>query len=175
MLLLIVLHALTLPFRRPPPRGGRPLRFVEAGLYLLLVLSVAGLAATAYLGVEPFREGGRMRGWLLWLHLAVAGPFTVLAPLVALVLAEAHRFGPAPRRGEGPLRRYSPATALSFWLLMAGTAVCLGSILLAMQDWYGTEMQELLLSTHRYSSLAVVGGLALHFHLAIFLRRRRAV
>jgi hypothetical protein len=93
----------------------------------------------------------RMHGWMLILHMSVAGLFAVTLTALAILWAEQSTFG----RPE-PDNRFFTGEKVAFWLtLVAGLATIL-SAMLGMMSWFGTPGQIALLNIHRYSALALL-------------------
>lgn len=149
----------------------RRLGFIGGLVYLGLLVSVAVLSATALYSTIP---SGHMSGWLLWVHLVAAGVFIVLLPLAALLWAESCRFGGVTDPVGGTAPRFARLTRFSFWVLLVGGLLSLGTMMASMLKLFDTEAIRTLIAIHRYSGLAVTSGILLHLYSVCLARVRRA-
>lgn len=118
---------------------------------LVTLLCVAALATTSFFTIFRF---GAMHGWWLLAHMFASGAFIAILPILALTFAI---------RSEG-----SWLSKFSFWLLLVGGVIVIGTMLLSMFPIYGTDTLLDLITAHRYAGLLVVTV------LVIFLISRRS-
>jgi hypothetical protein len=136
----------------------------EKLLYCVTILAVGTLAGTSFYSVIAI---GVLERWLLLVHMTAAGMFVAVLPLIALTWASACRFGgaaAAAKTDAAPALRFLWLTKMAFWLLLFGGLLSIGSMLLSMLHWQGTEGLIDLLNVHRYSSLLVVVATIVHFY-----------
>lgn len=171
--LFIVLHFLFVGIRRiRSPLPGRTMGWFERLVYAAVVLSAGALAFTAFVSIV---RAGHMGGWMLWWHLGIAAVFVAALPLMTLAMGEDHlwRCGCSTDGGEAMPRRFTCGAKMSFWVIVAGGLVTMGSMLANMLPLNGTEGQRLWIAVHRWSALAVVVAVVLHLYLVLVGRRAR--
>jgi hypothetical protein len=134
----------------------------EIFLYLMMLLSVIMLAATAF---YPMLRHEHLKGWGLFVHMIWAGFFVFLLPALALTWCEASRFETGRQRAAVPATppRFYWFPKLMFWILLASGLVVSLTMLLSMTTLFGTRDLQNLLDLHRYSGLIAV--IAMLFHL----------
>jgi hypothetical protein len=151
VLIAIALPLIDLALFRPARRSlanARLLR-IERLIYLVFLVALL-LQALSSFGMLLVGEP-RMHGWMLILHMSVAGLFAVTLTALAILWAEQATFG----RPEAD-NRFFTGEKVAFWLtLVAGLATIL-SAMLGMMSWFGTPGQLALLNVHRYSALVLL-------------------
>jgi hypothetical protein len=159
ILIAIALPLIDMALFRPTRRGlgsARLLR-IERLIYLLFLLAVL-LQAISSFGM--IIVGQRMHGWMLVLHMSVAGLFAVTLTVLAVLWAEQASFERAPAVPRSA--RFYAGEKVAFWLtLIAGTSTIL-SAMLGMMTWFGSEGQITLLRIHRYSALLLLICVVFH-------------
>ncbi|MFI5381594.1 MAG: hypothetical protein ACHRHE_20040, partial [Tepidisphaerales bacterium] len=149
---------------------------LEKLLYAMILLGTVGLAITGLGSVIIKAE--HVEGWALMLHCTVAPLFAI--GLAGFALSAADRFvcpsvggtccskecgtdGSASGKCCSEASNVGcPMSTVFFWLAMVAGAVLMFSAALPMLPLFGTHGQELVLKTHRYSSLAFVALLLPH-------------
>ncbi len=116
----------------------------ERVVFVVLLLSVIGLACTAWWAVVV--KDRAMSGLPLLIHTAVGGLFAVALAIGIVPCAARCRFSGTASGWD----------KLFFWALGGGGLVALVTILLSMFPWFGTEGMKCLMEVHRYSALVVV-------------------
>lgn len=173
---VVVLAGATLLFwaalgKRCRPNPPRALKCIEKLLYAMILLGTVGLAITGLGSVIV--KGEHIEGWALMFHCAVAPLFAI--GLSGFALSAADRFVCPGCGGTCCSKECSedkgdssgsccsessnhgcPISAIFFWLGLIAGAVLLFSAAVPMLPLFGTHGQEVLLKTHRYSSLAFV-------------------
>ncbi len=167
---LLFLAALGKKCRPNPPRS---LKWFEKLLYAMIILGTVGLAFTGLGAVIIKAE--HLEGWALMFHCAVAPLFAI--GLAGFALSAADRFVCSGMAGgcckdqaagasntccEEAARHGCPLSVVFFWLALLAGAVVMFSAAVPMLPIFGTHGQEVLLKTHRYSSLAFVALLLPH-------------
>ena len=150
VLIAIALPLLDLAFFRPGRRAiatARMLR-IERLIFLTFFLAVI-LQALSSFGMILFDKP--MHGWMLILHMSVAGLFAVTLTALALLWAEQSTFGRPPSE-----ERFFTGEKIAFWLTVASGLVSILSAMLGMMTWFGTDGQLVLLNIHRYGSLVLL-------------------
>jgi hypothetical protein len=156
ILIAIALPLIDMALFRPARRGLGSVRMlrIERLIYLLFLLAVA-LQAISSFGM--ILVGQRMHGWMLVIHMSVAGLFAVTLTVLAVLWAEQASF----ERNDTPPRFYA-GEKVAFWLtLLAGLSTIL-SAMLGMMSWFGSEGQIVLLRVHRYSALLLLICVVFH-------------
>ena len=149
LLVAIALPLLDLALFRPGRRAlahPRLLR-IERLIYTLFLLAVL-LQALSSFGM--ILVGQRMHGWMLILHMSVAGLFAVTLTALALLWAEQAAYSPAPDL------RFHTGEKAAFWLTVAAGCSTILSAMLGMMPWFGSDGQSTLLNVHRYSALVLL-------------------
>lgn len=126
---------------------------------ILLLLSTIALAFTG-LGGELVND--EVRGYGLLLHMSAGGVFTVCLPIV--VLSFAARL----------VRETSCFVALAAWILIAAALTSLGTIVLSMTPWFGTDGLKTLLKVHELSGIVLVIAAVLYGLFSLTSRRSSA-
>jgi len=155
LLVAIALPLLDLALFRPGRRAlahPRLLR-IERLIYTLFLLAVL-LQALSSFGM--ILVGQRMHGWMLILHMSVAGLFAVTLTALALLWAEQAAYSPAPDL------RFHTVEKVAFWLTVAAGCSTILSAMLGMMPWFGSDGQSTLLNVHRYSALVLLIGAIFH-------------
>ncbi len=132
----------------------RSLAATQSGLRLIArlayALMFAGILVLALSGIGTFALGqAPMTHWVLMLHVAASGMFTIGLTVVALTWTDE-----VCRRGG--------FSAFLYWLLLLSGVVVILSGVVPMTPLFGTEGQHLLYLTHRYSGMVVGVAGALH-------------
>ena len=151
VLIAIALPLLDLALFRPGRKGfaNARLRRVERLILVTFVLAVLIQAISSFGSLLVGQP--RMNGWMLILHMSVAGLFAVTLTALALLWAEQSTFGRAEVEN-----RFFTGEKVAFWLtVVAGLATIL-SAMLGMMSWFGTPGQTALLNVHRYSALLLL-------------------
>ncbi len=166
----LVLHFLLTGLPRRHRKDRRPAwNWWQRLVYLGTLVSVAILGLTAFSAVLRHQM---LDGWLLFAHMFGAGAFTAMLPLLAITWSPSHRFATepsSPDEGSTP-GRFFWLPKLTFWILLASGIVVTGTMLVSMLPLFGTDGLERLLELHRYSGLAAVVALILHFY-GVLLQR----
>jgi hypothetical protein len=153
ILIAIALPLIDMALFRPTRKGlgsARMLR-IERLIYLLFLIAVI-LQAISSFGM--IIAGQRMHGWMLVLHMSVAGLFAVTLTVLAVLWGEQASFERAP--AVPATARFYSGEKVAFWLtLLAGFSTIL-SAMLGMMTWFGSEGQITLLRIHRYSALLLL-------------------
>lgn len=138
----------------------------------LLVLTLTGF-------IPPIFYGDLLGGYALILHASAAPVFMVTVAFIALVWAHSCRFNRHDWDSFFGVSDHGPESGpihsglgwkLSFWVASALAIPVSLSILLGMYPIFGTHDQEVLLSLHRYTSLALVLSAMTHLYLVIHAR-----
>jgi pheromone shutdown protein TraB len=148
-------HLFTLLF---PEQKLSPTGKIRKLAFMLGLLSFAVLLLT---GFGAVLLGIKLQGYWLMLHATFAAVFIACAAVVAVLGAGQYRFGQdtVTNEKQGESRHYWPADAglgvkSGFWLLLILSLPLTLSMALSMLPWFGTEAQEFLYITHRWSALA---------------------
>jgi len=141
--------------RRPRPV---PWRWWDRALYSLLLLSIGGLAGTAFYAAA---RGESLHQWVLMGHVACSLLFVFVLALLALVWAPACRY---QGRAEPAERKFRPLTKFLFFLLLAGGVVLSATILVAMLPVVEPASMLQLFALHRYAALATTIIALLHLY-----------
>jgi cytochrome b subunit of formate dehydrogenase len=142
-------------------------------VYLLALLCFLVLLVTGFVPLLILRES--ISGCWLMIHTTAAGVFAVCLAVLAVMWAHNCRFN----KSDWPwlqkiLRREPVATAgqkyqlvrkIAFWLIVFLALPLILSIVSSMFVFFGTDGQEFLLSTHRYSALAFALVAIVHTYL----------
>jgi len=120
---------------------------IERLIYFVFLLAVLLMALSSF---GMILVGQTMHGWMLILHMSVAGLFAVCLTALALLWAEQASFT------RDPATRFYTGEKVAFWLtVLAGFSTIL-SAMLGMMSWFGTVGQSVLLDVHRYSALTLL-------------------
>jgi len=165
---VVALHfVLCLIARRPAQPKARWTRW-ETLVYLGTIAAVCVLAATAF---GTVLRHGALEGWWLMAHMAGAGAFVVVLPVLALSWCEANRFGRHRSRGaDERTPRFFWFPKLMFWLFVASGLAVIVTMLLSMVPLFGSDGMHRLLEIHRYSGLVAVIALVLHLYTVLLQR-----
>lgn len=167
--------------RQSAPQGG-PADLVRYGLFQRLVfaagiLTFLGLAVTGF--IPAIFQGARLVGYLLLLHVACGGAFTVCLVLLAVLWADDCRLEPHDRQwcsaccraGEPPpASRFDAGQKLAFWLAIALGAACTLTMMLSMIPWLGPDGLDVLHEIHRYCALALAAVALIHCYRTMTAR-----
>jgi hypothetical protein len=130
--------------------GPSPLREGRPWQRLIWLIMLVGAAVCGLTGIGTFIIWGPpIGGWTLILHCLAAPLFAVGIALIALLWA-------------GSYMRGNCAGACSFWGMLISGLIAMFSIAFTMTPLFGGANQHLLISVHRWSSLALVFFMALH-------------
>jgi hypothetical protein len=124
-------------------------------VYLGFVASVAALGGTSL--VPVLRYDGLHGRWLA-AHLLCAGVFVPLATVMALLLSR--RLG-SPMAYSG-----GKSAAAVYWLVLVLAMAVIGTIVLSMFPFFGTQDMIRLTAVHRYSGLGLLAATTIHALLA---------
>src|SRR4051812_25526596 len=133
------------PGRRAPatPR----VFWIERLIYAVFLVAVLLMAVSSF---GMILLGQSMHGWMLILHMSVAGMFAVALTALALLWAEQASFT------RDPATRFYAGEKVAFWLTVAAGFSTILSAMLGMMSWFGTVGQNVLLDVHRYSALVLL-------------------
>tara|TARA_B100001750_G_C15233250_1_gene459205 strand:- start:46 stop:654 length:609 start_codon:yes stop_codon:yes gene_type:complete len=181
----IVMHWVVLPSPRLAKRkaataaGDHPWSGCCGGKLSTLACAVA-LGSLVILFVTGF--GGRLllgeqiHGYTLMMHVGLAPVFVISAGVVVIAWSHRCRLNEYDRRGLASLlclKKTAPADTadlgwkLTFWLALALVVPVSLSMMLGMFQIFGTHGQELLISLHQYTSLALTLVIMIHIHFVI--------
>ena len=175
-----VVHLFTL---LPLEQKASPLGVFRKLVYLLALLCFVILAVTGF--YPALILGKPLSGYLLMLHVTAAGVFA--ACLAALAVMWAHNcrlhknYWPwlqkiLQRQAIDKPPQGVPRTAIEddelarkicFWIITLSALPLILSAVLSMFPFFGTDIQELLLSTHRYAALLLALVVIVHTYLII--------
>jgi len=158
----------------------KPINNLRVIAYQLSLIFLILLVLSSYLPV--ILTGGHLSGLLLIFHVTIAPLFCISLAVFALFWAHTQRFS----KGDNRLLRdrsfsrifsdgqISPAwEKLIFWLFLIVALPAILSIILSMYPLFGSEGQEILLQTHRYTTL-VLFILAVVHTIAVIRKHRPA-
>jgi hypothetical protein len=120
---------------------------IERLIYLVFLIAVLLMALSSF---GMILAGQSMHGWMLILHMSVAGLFAVALTALALLWAEQASFT------RDPAARFYTGEKVAFWLTVAAGFSTILSAMLGMMSWFGTVGQSVLLDIHRYSALVLL-------------------
>jgi hypothetical protein len=120
---------------------------VERLIYAVFLIAVLLMALSSF---GMILVGESMHGWMLILHMSVAGMFAVALTALALLWAEQASFT------RDPATRFYAGEKVAFWLTVAAGFSTILSAMLGMMSWFGTVGQSILLDVHRYSALVLL-------------------
>lgn len=141
-------------------------------LVCFILLSVTGFS----LWVIP---ENKLSGYLMMAHVTFAPVFGLCMAALAVMYAYSQRFDESDwlfvsrifrcgAQDEEPASRGSVLVMkLCFWLICVVTIPLIFSILLSMFPIFGSEIQDILLQLHRYSSLVLSIAAIVHTYLFI--------
>jgi hypothetical protein len=149
ILIAIALPLLDVALFRPGRRALAKSRLlkIERLIYLFFLVSLL-LQAISSFGM--ILVGQRMHGWMLVLHMSVAGLFAVTLTVLAVLWAEQSSF----ERGGEP--RFYTGEKVAFWLILLTGLATIATAMLGMMSWFGSVGQVMLLRVHRYSALLLL-------------------
>jgi cytochrome b subunit of formate dehydrogenase len=150
-------------------------------VYLLALICFLVLLVTGF--VPPLILGESISGYWLMIHTTAAGVFAVCLAVLAVMWAHNCRFEKSDWPWLQKILRREPATAASqkyqllqkitFWLIVFLALPVILSIVSSMFAFFGTDGQEFLLSTHRYSALAFALIAIVHTYLMALSRAKK--
>jgi hypothetical protein len=120
---------------------------IERLIYAVFLIAVLLMALSSF---GMILVGQSMHGWMLILHMSVAGMFAVALTALALLWAEQASFN------RDPATRFYTGEKVAFWLTVAAGFSTILSAMLGMMSWFGTVGQSILLDVHRYSALLLL-------------------
>jgi hypothetical protein len=172
ILIAIALPLIDMALFRPARRGlgsARMLR-IERLIYLLFLLAVL-LQAVSSFGM--IIAGERMHGWMLVMHMSMAGLFAVTLTALAVLWAEQASF----ERGAAlpAIARFYSGEKVAFWLTLIAGLATIVSAMLGMMTWFGSDGQVTLLRVHRYSALLLLICTVFHGYRLLAGRPRERV
>lgn len=130
----------------------------ERLIYLGFVLNVGVLGTTAFYSVLVAHG---MHGWWLLAHMGGAGGFVATITLMSWTVSFRFMIGGAPTDESGAARiRFPLPVKLSYWLILVLSLPVMGTMLLSMFPFAGTEDMLKLIDLHRYSGLALFSAVA---------------
>ena len=121
--------------------------WIERVIYALFLIAVLLMALSSF---GMILVGQSMHGWMLILHMSVAGMFAVALTALAVLWAEQASFT------RDPAARFYTGEKVAFWLTVAAGFSTILSAMLGMMSWFGTVGQSILLDVHRYSALVLL-------------------
>src|SRR3954453_16128963 len=121
--------------------------WIERAIYAVFLVAVLLMALSSF---GMILVGQSMHGWMLILHMSVAGMFAVALTALALLWAEQASFN------RDPATRFYTGEKVAFWLTVAAGFSTILSAMLGMMSWFGTIGQSILLDVHRYSALTLL-------------------
>ena len=139
----------------------------------LVILFVTGFGGLLLLGEQ-------IHGYTLMMHVGLGPVFVISAGVVVMAWGYRCRLNESDRRGLATLLCLKKTTLadtvdlgwkLTFWLALTLVVPVSLSMMLGMFQIFGTHGQELLISLHQYTSLALTLVVMIHVHLLI--RRER--
>ena len=123
------------------------------GIETLVIFCLA--ASTVLLGVSGFcvtsLSGAGLTGYLLLVHTGLGGLFAVSLAALAVLRAQAYRFGPGSAAGP-----FSFLQRLCFWGMGLLGLVLILSMVVAMFPVLGTEGQHACVQMHRSAAWGAV-------------------
>jgi len=145
-------------------------------IYLLALLCFVVLVITGFYPVLV--HGENLSGYLLMLHATFAPVFAACLAVLAVMWADNCQFDknywPWLQRVLGReavnnagVKKYELLQKICFWLIVILALPVILSIVLSMFALFGTEGQEFLLHTHRYSALLLALIVIVHTYLII--------
>jgi hypothetical protein len=140
--------------------------WIERLIYVVFLIAVLLMALSSF---GMILVGQSMHGWMLILHMSVAGMFAVALTALALLWAEQASFT------RDPATRFYTGEKVAFWLTVASGFSTILSAMLGMMSWFGTVGQSILLDVHRYSALALLICAIFHGYRLLVGRPRGAV
>ena len=150
LLVAIALPLWDLAMFRPGRRalaGAPRLFWIERLIYAVFLIAVLLMALSSF---GMILVGQSMHGWMLILHMSVAGLFAVMLTALAVLWAEQASFT------RDPATRFYTGEKVAFWLTVAAGFSTILSAMLGMMSWFGTVGQSILLDVHRYSALVLL-------------------
>ncbi|MBN1359839.1 MAG: hypothetical protein JW993_04570 [Sedimentisphaerales bacterium] len=131
-------------------------------------------------------RGEHISGYLMMIHATFAPIFALCLAILALTWASRHRFErtdcPCLQRllrrvtrlrlpePQGACQCTLAAQKVAFWAVVTLSLPLILSILLSMFHLFGTDWQELLLATHRWTAVAFAVAVVLLTYLTVRLR-----
>lgn len=137
--------------------------WIERLIYALFLIAVLLMALSSF---GMILVGQSMHGWMLILHMSVAGMFAVALTALAVLWAEQASFT------RDPATRFYTGEKVAFWLTVAAGFSTILSAMLGMMSWFGTVGQSILLDVHRYSALVLLIGAIFHGYRLLIGRPR---
>jgi hypothetical protein len=138
---------------------------VERLIYAVFLIAVLLMGLSSF---GMILVGESMHGWMLILHMSVAGMFAVALTALALLWAEQASFT------RDPATRFYTGEKVAFWLTIAAGFSTILSAMLGMMSWFGTVGQSILLDVHRYSALLLLICAIFHGYRLLVGRPRTA-
>jgi len=159
----------------------KPINNLRMIAYQLSLVFLILLVLSSYLPVVL--TGGHLSGLLLIFHVTIAPLFCISLALFALLWAQTSRFTNDDTRllkdksfarifSDGQLSR--AWEKVIFWLFLIFALPAILSIILSMYPLFGSQGQEILLQTHRYTTL-ILFILAVVHSIAVLRRYRPSV
>ena len=168
-LIAAVLLALAAAARRRTTEAAAPRpRLWQTFAYLLLLLSILGLALTGLPGVI-LAGVGSLVGIKLWLHFAAAPVFISMLLVVLIAWGERNRFDAPPDTTP-----FSRGSRVLFWVMAVCGFVAIAAIVLSMSPFFSSDAQHTLYAVHRYAALFTVAA-AIPHAITVLARRRATV
>ena len=169
---LIVAHAVASPFfGEAGPR--KSWRWWESLVYLGVVAIIVWLGVTSFVGM--FRLGA-VGGWWLFAHMGGSGALVAALPLLALMWADANRFcvaGAGEGEAAAPAQQFLGLAKVAFWTILVSGLVVIGTMIVSMLPWLGSQGQHWMLDVHRYAGLVCVVAAGIHLYAVLYFAARR--
>lgn len=156
------------------PRSLKPadvIKYIKTLAYFLTVLSVLVLVMTGFL---PYLVSGNApAGYVLMLHVSAAPVFAVCITVLILFSVHRNRFSSRDQiRNDNSTEniadyKIETYTKIAFWFILILTILIMGSIVLSMYTFFGTNGQEFLLNLHLVSSVLFFAAAVYHTYLLI--------
>ena len=185
-LVFIILHRIVVRSNKGLPGNSTGARLSIIGklrilvylavLFCFIVLAITGFYPTLILGKH-------ITGYLIMVHATFAPIFAVCLAVLAIMWARRWRFAsgdwPWFERvvrwatltnnpgDDTPRKSYDLGRKISFWLIIFLALPLILSIILSMFPFFGTNWQEILLSTHRYTAMVFSMVAILHTYFII--------
>ncbi len=145
ILLAIGLLVLDLVIFRPRRiafgRENAALRGVERAIYLVFVVTLAGLVISS---VFMLAIGERMHRWMLILHMTLAPIWALCVTGLSLLWTNEDR------------SRRDASERIAACIVVVASFLVIISAMLGMMTWFGSGGQRILLNLHRYSALVLL-------------------
>ena len=144
-------------------------------VYLLAVLAVLMLAITGFF--PSIFYGKAMTGFYMMIHTTFGGIFAVCAAFLAVACSPRNQFIASDwpwlaklfkmenQPAEENHCRCGISVKIAFWLLLILSLSVILSIVLSMFHLFGTEMQHILFTVHKFSALTLAIVAIIHLYI----------